>query len=94
MIRLVNAQGVIKECPTGFSWTNLFFGIFVPLLRGDFKWAIIQFALNLITCCITAFIFPFFYNKTYIKKRLEQGYYAADEMSKHYLIGNGYVMAY
>ena len=91
---MVNLNGVLKECPTGFSWTNLFFGIFVPMFRGDWKWCLIQLVVNLITCGFSALIFPFFYNKMFLKGKLEQGFYAADEQAKHYLIGNGYVMAY
>ena len=29
----------LKQAPIGFSWTNFFFGFFVPLFRGDWKWA-------------------------------------------------------
>ncbi|MGL4677473.1 MAG: HrgC protein [Brevinema sp.] len=29
--------GQIKKAILGFSWTTFFFGMFVPLLRGDFK---------------------------------------------------------
>ena len=31
----------LKLAPVGYSWTNLIFGFFVPLFRGDWKWAII-----------------------------------------------------
>ena len=42
MIRLKNPQtNVVKECATGYSWTTFFFGMFVPLIRGDLKWAAI-----------------------------------------------------
>ena len=68
----------IKEAPLGFSWTTLFFGIFVPLFRGDWKWAIISFLLAIITGGISWFIFPFFYNKLYVKELIKKGFKAVD----------------
>ncbi|MFC3847542.1 hypothetical protein ACFOPX_03185 [Helicobacter baculiformis] len=38
---LRNEAGESKVCKVGFSWTILFFGIFVPLLRKDWKWCVI-----------------------------------------------------
>ena len=32
----------MKLAPVGYSWTNLFFGFFVPLFRGDWKWAVLD----------------------------------------------------
>ena len=43
MIVLKHSTGLIKECPTGYSWTTFFFGFFVPAFRGDLKWGIIHF---------------------------------------------------
>lgn len=39
---MVNNLGQIKIVKDGFSWTTLFFGPFVPLLRGDLKWFLIS----------------------------------------------------
>ncbi len=64
----------IKEAPIGFSWTMLFFGSLVPLYRGDYKWAIITFLAALITYGFSWFVFPFFYNKLYLKDLVKQGY--------------------
>ena len=36
-VRLRNQYQNFKEAKAGFSWTVLFFGFFVPLLRGDVK---------------------------------------------------------
>lgn len=34
-------EGVVKSCPLGFSWTVLFFGWLVPMVRLDFFWGFI-----------------------------------------------------
>lgn len=91
--------GVIKECTTGYSWTTFFFGAFVPLVRGDLKWAGILFAICLLVGLLTmgmgAFLVPpvfaFFYNKVYIKDLVEKGYIPTDEAGKNFLIGNGII---
>ncbi len=48
MIVLKHKQSApVKKCVTGFSLTTFFFGLLVPLVRGDLKWAAIIFALGL-----------------------------------------------
>ena len=53
-------SGAIKEAPVGFSWTSLFFWFFVPLVRGDWKWAITMFLLAVVTGGIAPLFFGFF----------------------------------
>ena len=62
---------VVKE---GFSWTMLFFGIFVPLCRGDWKWFLITLIADLFTYGLASVVFDFIYNKIYIDDLLEKGY--------------------
>lgn len=102
MITLKNQRtGLVKQCPTGCSWTTFLFGIFVPLIRGDIKWAAILFLISLFTALCTAGfgalfvgpIFAYFYNKIFIKSMIEKGYSYSDEATKSYLIQNSIVCA-
>jgi hypothetical protein len=68
--------GQIKEAPVGFSWTTFFFGIFVALIRGDGKWAAIMFFAALLTFGLSWLVFPFIYNKLYLKDLLGNGFRA------------------
>ena len=69
-----NEIGQIKIVKEGFSWTMLFFGIFVPLYRGDWKWFLIILIANLFTYGLASVVFAFIYNKIYINDLLEKGY--------------------
>jgi len=71
--------GQIKEAPVGFSWTVLFFGLFPPLFRGDWKWAIIMFLLAMLTFGLSGLVFMFIYNKLYIKNFIGSGFMAKDD---------------
>jgi len=66
-------SGIIREAPVGFSWTTFFLGPFPALFRGDFKWFFIQLVLDSLLV-IPILVFPFIYNKLYLKKLLEAGY--------------------
>ena len=50
---------VVKQVKIGFSWTVLFFGVFVPLFRGDCKWFLIMILCSLITFEIAWITFAF-----------------------------------
>jgi len=67
-------DGRMKKAPVGFSWTTLFFGFWVPVFRGDWKFAIIMFIADTITLGVSHFIFCFLYNKWYIEKLVENGF--------------------
>lgn len=92
-IYLRNSAGLIKQVKLGFSWTMLFFGIFVPLFRGDLKWTILSLILVIITSGLAWLFLPFVYNRMYIKSLLEKGWYPADEMSRNALISKGFRFA-
>lgn len=92
-------SNIVKECSTGYSWTTFFFGMFVPLFRGDLKWAAIFFCICFLVGLFTAGIgsvicgpvFAYFYNKIYITGLVEKGYVAMDELSQDWLVRNGVV---
>ena len=69
-----NEIGQVKVVKEGFSWTMLFFGIFVPLYRGDWKWFLIILVANLFTYGLASIVFAFIYNEIYINNLLEKGY--------------------
>ena len=69
-----NEIGQVKIVKEGFSWTMLFFGIFVPLYRGDWKWFLIILIANIFTYGWASIVFAFIYNKIYINDLLEKGY--------------------
>jgi len=82
-------SGVIKTAPTGFSWTTFFFGCFPAFIRGDIKWGIIMFGLAFLTFGVSWLVFPFIYNKQYIKGLMEKGYVPADEYSRNIITSKG-----
>ena len=49
-------DGFIKDGFVGYSWTSLFFNIWVPAFRLDFNGFIIFFIINLIETILPAFI--------------------------------------
>ena len=67
-------SGRLRTAPVGFSWTTLFFGFLPSLLRGHWIGALVQFVLALATMGISGLVFPFIYNKMYIKYLVGDGY--------------------
>lgn len=89
-IILKNHVGQLKQIKVGFSWTMFFFGCFVPICRGDWKYAIISLLAALITGGISWLVFPFFYNKVYINDLIGSGWLPAEEVSRSILIQKGF----
>ena len=81
-IRVKNDIDKRKEVKLGFSWSTFFFGVFVPLFRGDWKWFLIILLAEIVLGAISMGVvtgilmlaFPFFYNKLYAKDLYEDGY--------------------
>ena len=66
--------GEVKKVKRGFSWTMLFFGAFVPLFRGDWKWFFLSWLLAIVTVGIAWLVLPFKYNKIYMKELHMKGF--------------------
>lgn len=96
-ITLKHASGISKEVKVGFSWTTFFFGLFVPLIRGDIKWAAIFFVISLVLgtftmgigACVVGIVFSFKYNSIYIKELIEKGYSPIDANGQQVLASKG-----
>ena len=70
--------GMIKKGYVGFSWTYLFFGWWVPLLRGELGIAALHLLFTCVTFGLWQFIMCFMYNKLYMTRMLEKGYVLKD----------------
>lgn len=66
------------RAPVGFSWTTLLFGPWPALFRGDWKWAAIIFGTAIFTGGVSILVFPFIYNKLYIKDLIRDGFKLVD----------------
>jgi hypothetical protein len=82
----------VKQRKIGFSWTTLFFGWFVPLFRGDWKWCIIMFLLGFVSFGVSSIVFAFLYNKIHMNDLIEQGYKPMDELSYNALQMKGLIV--
>ena len=79
--------GEVKQVKVGFSWTELFFGWWVPLFRGDWFWFLIQLAAIVVATLPMIFMYPlsfggvvnlvfsFIYNKLYAQRLIEHYHY-------------------
>lgn len=93
MIELENSFGERKKVKVGYSWTVLFFGWLVPIIRKDFKWFIIMFVAQIfvgmiavdIAVVVNIIMFAI-YNKMYINDLIAKGYrpttYNAEKLLK------------
>lgn len=63
-------NGVTKEVKVGFSWTTLFFGWWVPLLRGMVGHAL----LGIVTFNLASLYYMFAINRLYAQKLAADGW--------------------
>jgi hypothetical protein len=81
-------NGIYKDGFIGFSWTYLFFGFFVPLLRGHYRYALYHFLIFVFSgplVPLVQFILAFKLNRWYTLDLIEQGYYfdTSPELKAH-----------
>jgi hypothetical protein len=89
-VHLKNDQGVLAKGFVGFSWTCLFFGFFVPLFRGDWKWFLIMLIVCLCTFGLANLVLCFIYNRIYTKALLvDKNFFPSDDYSKSLLVQAG-----
>lgn len=82
----------VKQAPIGFSWTVFFWGGWVPLIRQDWMWGILLLLACIFTYGIAGIVVAFFYNKSYLTRLFNEGYYihalpqnVNEEQIKNYL---------
>ena len=96
---ILEKNGIRKEVKVGFSWTTFFFGFFVPLFRGDLKWAAIMFfgaiLLGIATAgiggAVLGIVMSFVYNKIYIKELIAKGWNPAGKRDRLLLEDNNII---
>jgi len=69
-----SGSGMMKTGQYGFSWTYLFFGWFVPLIRGELGVAALHLLFTMFSAGIWQFIVCFLYNKQYMTRMLTNGW--------------------
>jgi hypothetical protein len=72
------ASGLVKNGKYGFSWTYLFFGWWVPLIRGELGVAALHLLFTFFTLGLWQFVMPFLYNRQYMSRMLTSGWQLAD----------------
>jgi hypothetical protein len=75
------ANGLTRAGYFGFSWTYLFFGWWVPLIRGELGTAALHLLFTFCTFGLWQLIVAFLYNKQYMTRMLEKGYVLKDSES-------------
>lgn len=71
-------NGLLKKGFYGFSWTYLFFGWLVPVVRGEIGIGALHLLMSLVSLGISQLIFCFLYNKQYTQRLIEAGFRFAD----------------
>ena len=77
IVALTNRKGEVGFCKIGFSWTILFFMLFVPLYRRDWLGLVLYVLAAYFTNYWSILLFPFFYNRLYITQLLFRGWQPA-----------------
>lgn len=70
--------GQLKKGLFGFSWTYLFFGFWVPLIRGELGVAALHFLFTAVTFGLWQLVVCFLYNKQYTGRLISHGFVFSD----------------
>ena len=70
--------GQLKTGFYGFSWTYLFFGWSVPLLRGELAIGALHLLFTIVTIGLWQLFVCFMYNAQYTNRRIADGFRFAD----------------
>jgi hypothetical protein len=71
-------SGLVKSSYVGFCWTYLFFGWFVPVIRGEIGVGVLHLILTIFTFGLFQIIMAFLYNKQYMTRLLTSGWVLND----------------
>jgi len=74
-VRIIHSvSGIAKNGYIGYSWTYLFFGWFVPVVRGELGVGVLHLVITLVSFGLSQLIFPFLYNRHYMNRMLTSGW--------------------
>ncbi len=74
-VRIIHSvSGIAKNGYMGYSWTYLFFGWFVPVVRGELGVGVLHLVITLVSFGLSQLIFPFLYNRQYMNRMLTSGW--------------------
>ncbi len=68
------SSGLTKTGYYGFSWTYLFFGWLVPMIRGELGVAALHLLFSICSLGIWQLIACFIYNKQYMQRLITSGW--------------------
>jgi hypothetical protein len=77
--------GLIQSGYVRYSWTYLFFGFWVPLIRGELGVAALHFFFSVVTLGLWQFVVSFLYSKQYMTRKLMKGWVLADSADRNLL---------
>ena len=75
--------GQLKQGFYGFSWTYLFFGFWVPLIRGELGVAALHLLFTVVTAGLWQIVVCFLYNKQYTNRLIEKGFRFTDTSERN-----------
>lgn len=79
MFLMSDDKETIKRGFSGFSWTMLLFGAFVPLLRKDWSTFFVMLLFHFASGFLPNLFLSFFYNRAYTGVLLARGFKATDK---------------